>query len=195
MNEYFLLVILFTLSLISCSSLADNQTRTNQSATLSNQINNEINKNPSDASVANAKVKQKFDPAKVVHLTPRETLVKTGSLTNAVLTLKIDEPFHVNSNPPSEKNFIPLEINVENAAGITVGKPIYPEGKAKTFAFSDKPLSVYAGETTVKLPLKANQTATKGQQTLSGQLKFQACDEEVCYPPQTVNFQMPVIIN
>ena len=50
--------------------------------------------------------------------------------------------------------------------------------------FADKPLAVYEGETTLKVLLKADKSAHQGKQNFSGKLRVQACDNEVCYPPE-----------
>ena len=120
--------------------------------------------------------------------------IKAGAAGQIELKINVVEPFHVNSNPPSEPNFIPLEIKFADTAGVTVGKPVYPQGAPKKFEFSDKPLSVYTGEVTIKLPVTIAKTAA-GLQTLNGELKFQPCDDEVCYPPQTVVVALPVMTN
>ena len=141
--------------------------------------------------------KPKFKPAEAVKYAAAKPLeIKAGGQIEGEIQIKIQEPFHVNSNPPSEKGFIPLEIELENSGGITVGKPAYPKGEPKPFAFSqNKPLSVYTGEIVVKLPLKADKSATAGRHQLTGKLKFQPCDEEVCYRPQTVEMTLPVAVN
>lgn len=140
--------------------------------------------------------KPKFNPAETVKFSPPAIELKSGGASEAELKITILPPYHVNSNPPSEKNFIPLEISFENAEGITVGKPVYPKGEMKKFAFNpDEPLSVYEGETVVKLPLKADKSAAAGQRILRGKLGFQPCDDEVCYPPQKIDVTLPVTIN
>jgi len=65
----------------------------------------------------------------------------------------------------------------------------------KKFQFSEKPLLVYEGEIEIKLPVKADAKASKGEQTVSGKLRFQACDEAVCYRPQTVDVVLPIEIS
>lgn len=151
-----------------------------------------------NAEVVNASTpeKNKFDASKVVALTIEKAEIKVGGTGAAEIKLKIESPYHVNSNPPSEKTFIPLELSFENGDGITAGKTIYPKGDLKKFTFSgDKQLSVYSGEILVKLPLNAKKSVSAGEKVLRGKLKFQPCDEEVCYRPQTIDVNLPVTIN
>lgn len=139
----------------------------------------------------------KPNPAEAVKFSvEKPTEITAGKSGEAILNLRIVQPFHVNSNPPSEKNYIPLEIKFDGQNGVSVKNPIYPKGNLKKFAFSEnQPLSVYDGEIAVKLPLEIAKTAAKGVQTLNGKLSFQACDDEVCYRPQTVAVQLPIVIN
>ena len=155
------------------------------------------NQNPGTVETAKTPDKPKLVPAEAVKYSAAKPIeIKAGNQIEAVVQNKIQTPFHVNSNPPSEKGFIPLEIALENSGGLTTGKPLYPRGEMKTFAFSEnKPLSVYTGEIVVKLPLKADKNSTIGQHQLTGKLTFQPCDEEVCYRPQTVEMALPVTVN
>lgn len=136
------------------------------------------------------------NPAEAVRVSADVTEIKQGSSGEAVLKLEIIKPFHVNANPPTDKNLIPTEIQLDAQNGISGGKPVYPAGEQKEFPFSEgKKLSVYEGSVIVRLPLKAEASAAKGAQTLNGKLRFQPCDNEVCYRPQTIDVSLPVTIN
>ncbi|MDQ3818435.1 MAG: protein-disulfide reductase DsbD N-terminal domain-containing protein, partial [Acidobacteriota bacterium] len=83
----------------------------------------------------------------------------------------------------------------DGGEGVTPGKPVYPAGVSRQFAFSKEgPLSVYEGETTIKLPLTAAGNAKKGAQTLKGHLRIQACNEEACFPPRTIETPISVTV-
>jgi DsbC/DsbD-like thiol-disulfide interchange protein len=166
------LLILFCLILTAC---AGNE----------NPIGNSPNQ------TANAQPK----PAGAVRFSAEKTQIKAGDSGEAVLKLKIQQPFHVNANPPSENNLIPTTIEFESKNGLTFEKPNYPPGEAKKFQFSEKPLAVYEGEVEIKLPVKADAKAAKGEQTVNGKLRFQACDEEVCYRPETIDVVLPIEIS
>ena len=59
----------------------------------------------------------------------------------------------------------------------------YPAATVKKFPFAEKPLAVYEGQTELKATLKADKAAKPGARSLSGKLRIQACDDQVCYPP------------
>jgi hypothetical protein len=57
------------------------------------------------------------------------------------------------------------------------------------YSFSFDPtekLDVYAGDFTMKLPV----VAAAGEHTVSGVLRYQACDNAACYPPKTLPVQV-----
>jgi hypothetical protein len=62
----------------------------------------------------------------------------------------------------------------------------------KKFTFSEQPIAVYEDEVLIKLPLTATAAAQKGEQQLKGKVRFQACDDEVCYPPR--NLETPIAV-
>jgi hypothetical protein len=72
---------------------------------------------------------------------------------------------------------------------------VYPKATEKKFPFADKPLAVYEGDAELKTTLKIEKTAKKGERSIPASLRIQACDNQVCYPPGTVELAIPVTIN
>jgi hypothetical protein len=136
----------------------------------------------------------KAPPADVVRAQPANVEIKAGGSTEASIKLTIAGGYHINANPPSFSYLKATELNVEPTGGITPGKPIYPASITRKFGFSKDPLAVYEGETEIKLPLSVAADAPKGAQTLKGKLRVQACDEEACYPPRTIETSIPVTV-
>lgn len=136
----------------------------------------------------------KMPPADVVRADVPRVEIKTGGSSEATVKLTIAGGYHINANPPSFSYLKATELEIEPGGGITPGKPVYPTPVTRTFKFSKDPLSVYEGEATIKLPLVAGSNAQKGEQTLKGKLRIQACDEEACYPPRTIETSIPVTI-
>jgi hypothetical protein len=136
----------------------------------------------------------KAPPTDVVRVETPNVELKAGTGSEASIKLTIASGYHINANPPSFSYLKATELNVEPAGGITPGKPVYPSSVTRQFAFSKDPLAVYEGETAIKLPLSAADNAPKGAQTLKGKLRIQACDEEACYPPRTIETSIPVTV-
>jgi thioredoxin:protein disulfide reductase len=130
----------------------------------------------------------------VVEATPSTTTLTRGESGDVVVPIKITHGYHVNANPPSYPYLKPLEVQVQNAAGLSVEFITYPDPLKRKFSFAENPLAVYEGETTVKVRLKADKTATPGQHNLSATLRVQACDDRVCYAPGEENLILPVSV-
>lgn len=132
--------------------------------------------------------------AGVVKATPLETNITRGESSEAIVRLKIDHGYHVNANPPSFSYLIPTQLELTPAAGISVESITYPNALTRKFSFSEQPLAVYEGEADVKVRLRAEKSAPTGVHNLSAKLRVQACDDQVCYAPGSIDLTMPVSI-
>jgi DsbC/DsbD-like thiol-disulfide interchange protein len=122
------------------------------------------------------------------------TSLAKGESGDAVVRLRITDGYHVNANPPSLPYLIPTQLDLTSANKISVDFISYPNGLQKKFSFEERPLSVYEGETDIKVRLTASKTAQPGEHNLSAKLRVQACDDQVCYPPGTMDLTLPVTV-
>jgi hypothetical protein len=178
--------------LVFCSLLLLIFTACSQSENATRQTAN----SPPNASSSEspASTSTKAPPADVVRADVANVEIKAGGSAEAPVKLMIANGYHINANPPSFSYLKATEITVEPNEGITPGTPAYPASVTRKFAFSKDPLSVYEGEATIKLPLSAASSAKPGAHTLKGKLRIQACDEEACYPPRTIETSIPVTV-
>ena len=80
------------------------------------------------------------------------------------------------------------------ADGITTDRPVYPAPIKKKFEFAEQLLDVYEGEAQISLVLHLAE-ATKGQHSVPIKVRVQACDNEKCYPPATLDDSIVVNVN
>lgn len=130
----------------------------------------------------------------VVKVVPAELTLGKGESGTAIVQLQIKNGYHVNANPASFPYLIATELKLTPQAGVSPGTITYPEPLTKTFSFSDEPLKVYEGDSTIKATLRADAGAQPGKHNLSAQMRVQACDDQVCYPPGTIDLTVPVTI-
>lgn len=130
--------------------------------------------------------------ADVVKITSPQVAVAAGSSLDAVIKVSIKAGYHINANPPTFPYLIPTEVTAGNAAGIIPGKPVYPVGEQRKFQFADQPLSVYEGDARVMLPLRVEGSAARGALSLPITVRVQACDDQQCFPPTTLNATIQV---
>lgn len=131
--------------------------------------------------------------ANVVKVSPASVKVKKGGAAVATVTLNIDGGYHINSNRPSEAYLIATVLKIQPQGGVTPGAVVYPKAKSQKFSFSPKPLSVFEGQAVLRFNVRAGAAASS--QTLKGKLTIQACNDQQCLRPQTVDVNIPVEVN
>jgi hypothetical protein len=138
---------------------------------------------------------RKITSESVVRATAQRVELRAGGTADATVRLTIESGYHVNANPPTYAYLKATTLELKPADGISVGSIVYPKALQKKFPFAEKPLAVYEGETDLKAVLKTEQTAKKGERSIPASLRIQACDDQVCYAPGTLELAIPVNIN
>jgi thiol:disulfide interchange protein DsbD len=110
------------------------------------------------------------------------TLAGRGTL---LLKATLAPGWHVNSHKPSEDYLIPTTVSLAEAPGVKFGEPRFPEGKMEKFSFSETPLSVYAHDFTIEVPVEW----TGDPPVLSGAIEYQACNDTQCLAPASAAFR------
>lgn len=124
----------------------------------------------------------------------REPVARGGSFQIAVVA-KIRPGFHINARKPSADYLIPTDLRADLPAGFkAAGDVSYPKGELRTFAFTKTPLNVYQDNVILRLPLTAQPGAPLGAQHIPLKLRYQACSNEICLPPVTLDIDVPVTV-
>ena len=131
---------------------------------------------------------------KVVKVRTGESVykIKRGASVPITVIVQVDGGYHVNSNRPLEKYLIPTALKLERVAGLSAMPIIYPKAKLQKFEFSEKPLSVFEGKAVLKFSVRALSNLAGGSHTLKGKLTVQACNNEQCLRPQTLDVSIPL---
>jgi len=117
--------------------------------------------------------------------------VKQGSKFQAAVVVDISSGYHINSNRPSESYLIATSLKLAKEQGVVAGLVVYPRGQVKKFSFSDKPLSVYEGRAVLKFSATASAGIAVGSHTIHGKLTVQACNDQACLQPKTIDVEIP----
>jgi DsbC/DsbD-like thiol-disulfide interchange protein len=136
----------------------------------------------------------KTPPANIVIAGATEVQIEPGMSAEAAVQLSITSGYHINANPASASFLLATTLEVERSEGLIISPPKYPPSITKKFAFSPDPLAVYEGEAIIKVQLKAGTDAKKGERTLKAKVRVQPCDDQVCYPPRTIETSIPVVV-
>ena len=116
--------------------------------------------------------------------------IKKGRVVAAVVLLDIPQGLHVQSSKPLDKFLVATKLDVETPSGMKVGPIMYPRALMRTLKFSKKPVAVYEGRATIRfnVTVPANYNGSSGE--IKGKLRFQACNDDSCFPPQTREVKM-----
>jgi DsbC/DsbD-like thiol-disulfide interchange protein len=98
--------------------------------------------------------------------------------------MDIPSGYHINANRPLEKFLIPTQVTVA-AKGIRVGPVNYPRAVLRTFKFSRNRVLVYEGRATMRFNVTVPRNVATGSVELKTRVRYQSCNDEVCFPPQT----------
>lgn len=115
--------------------------------------------------------------------------VTAGTPQIVELRFKVDDGYHVNSHKPKDELLIPTVLRIDGNPDLKVLAEDYPAGTSFHLDVGEgETLDVYQGEFQVRLRV----VATKGPQTLTGSLRYQACDNAACFPPRTLPVRFAV---
>ncbi len=119
--------------------------------------------------------------------------VAPGKPAEVDLNFRVKDGFHVNSNRPNSELLIPTTLKLQPPTNLSAAAITFPPGKDISFPFDpSEKLNVYSDAFTVKAKLLAARTALTGNFTVHGELRYQACSDNACYPPKSVPFQFDV---
>ncbi len=125
---------------------------------------------------------------------PVQATAARGATVEVQIPFTVLAGWHVNAHRPNEDFLVPTVLELRGVPGVRVGAPRYPEAKQVSLSFSETPLAVYEENAAIVVPLSVDGTAAEGVRTLSGTLRFQACNNEVCLPPASVPLRIALTI-
>ncbi len=110
--------------------------------------------------------------------------VKRGGAAKGTIVMNIPGGLHVNSSKPNSEFAIPTSIKI-SAAGAKVGSVIYPRGKNRKFGFSEDTLNVYENRAVFNFNVSVPANFKGNVVKVRAVVRYQACTDEVCYPPKS----------
>ena len=99
---------------------------------------------------------------------------------------------HVNSEAPLEDFLIPTVLTLDPPAGITLDGLAWPGPILLEQQGAENPLAVFEEEFVIGAAFALDADLPPGDYVVPGTLRYQACDERMCYIPATAEVSVPV---
>lgn len=110
--------------------------------------------------------------------------VTRGKAARATVVLSIPGGLHVNSSRPGSEYAIPTTVRA-TAKGARIGAVSYPRGQNRKFEFSENSINVYEGRATFGFNVTVPAAFRGSTVRVNVTVRYQACTNEVCYPPKS----------
>jgi len=115
--------------------------------------------------------------------------VKRGATITQSIKVVVVPGFHVNSDKPKDEFLIPLKLTWTEgplkSEAITYPKP-------EEIQVGGQNLVVFTGSFPIETRFSAPASAVAG--TMTGKLHYQACNNQMCFRPGTIEVHVPVTV-
>jgi DsbC/DsbD-like thiol-disulfide interchange protein len=133
--------------------------------------------------------------AKPGHATILSSPAEVNGAAGAKLALFVDvspKPgIHVYA--PGSENYIPITVKLNAQPEVKAGKLAYPKSEMMTFA--DEKVPVFQKPFRLTQDVTLDKSAKAGSTvTVSGTVNYQACDDRVCYAPESAPVTWTVVV-
>jgi DsbC/DsbD-like thiol-disulfide interchange protein len=119
--------------------------------------------------------------------------LQRGRMVQAAIVMDIPGGYHVNANRPLGKYAIPTALKIEGPRGVTLGPVSYPRAIVRKLkAGNNEPLAVYEGRAILRFNVTVPANYQGGEVVLKARLRYQSCNDEVCFPPKNQDVDMRI---
>jgi DsbC/DsbD-like thiol-disulfide interchange protein len=113
---------------------------------------------------------------------PSELDGQPGARLSLVVDVTPKPGIHVYA--PGSKDYIPITVKLNAQPQLKAGKVAYPKSEMMTFA--DEKVPVFEKPFRLTQEVTLDKSAKAGDTvTVAGTVHYQACDDRVCYPPES----------
>jgi thiol:disulfide interchange protein len=116
--------------------------------------------------------------------------VHAGSTARLALSVEIEKGFHAQANHPRGETLIPMKLTLDTPPGVTLVDITFPP--STVFLVAGDPSDVFEGTILVGARIAISAALAPGPLTIPGRLQYQACDDRLCYQPNTLAVSWPL---
>ncbi len=114
-----------------------------------------------------------------------------GRAVQAAVVLDVPEGYHINANKAGRFG-IPTVLKIQAPDGIRIGPVTYPRAVQRRLGFANEPLSLYEGRAVMRFNVTVPPNFRTGNTELRASVRYQSCNNEVCFPPTTREVTLPL---
>jgi thiol:disulfide interchange protein DsbD len=114
--------------------------------------------------------------------------VQPGQRARLAVRVSVPPGFHLQSNKPRDPLLIPTVLTIDAPAGVTVSEIVFPPSTDFQQVGQAQPLAVFEQHFDIGIELAIAADVPKGALTLPARLRYQACDQNMCYIPSRIEF-------
>jgi len=122
---------------------------------------------------------------------PEQITIQRGGSATQTLHVTVQPGSHVNSDKPKDEYLIPLKLEWESGP-VTAQSISYPQ--PEQIKVGNDTLSVFTGSFALSTVFKAAKDAPAGARSLNGKLRYQACNDQMCFRPSSLIIHLPVVV-
>jgi thiol:disulfide interchange protein DsbD len=106
--------------------------------------------------------------------------------------IKISKGWYLHGTGEAEQGLVPTRLSFSQTPGVQIDHIVLPLPEFTKFDYTSQPIPTFSGQILVDGTLRISGDASLGEQTIRGNLSYQACSASTCFPPQTVSVTVPV---
>ena len=126
-------------------------------------------------------------PADVTPLVESDA-VHAGGDVRLALQVGLPDGLHVQSNKPRDPLLIATELTVDPPPGVSVSEIVFPAPVDLNQTGADQPLAVFEQRFLIGVRVALSATTT-GELVVPAKLRYQACNDKMCFAPTSVTAQ------
>lgn len=129
-------------------------------------------------------------PIDTPHLTVSYSLTRSETPGRMSLVVDVAPKPKMHVYAPDEKEGIPVSLAIDAGAGAKAGAPVFPPPQKYFFAPLKLTQLVYSKPFRITVPVTLGSSRPV---VIKGTLRYQACDDSVCYMPKSVPLTVTVM--
>jgi len=119
-----------------------------------------------------------------------ESDAPAGGRVRAAVQVRVPEGFHLQSNAPRNPQLIATVLVFETPDGVRASEVVFPATTTFVVAGQGEPLAVFEHEFVVGATFDIDRNVAEGAIHIPARLRYQACDDKLCYAPRTASVQL-----